>query len=157
MRTTCYDTIKRCPKPYSTISLSAKVDLIRLTPYHWQPFISNFRDITKWWLCKISCRLLNITLLILQEIKCSAIFVSNKLPIVWLSNVTFIFLHEILNSHSFLTLQMFKKQGYLDWSHFHHQKAGHFFDKTVWHFTNSNLFGYGTKNRRRSKNKKAFT
>ena len=26
---------------------SQKYDLIRLTPYHWQPCISQFRDITK--------------------------------------------------------------------------------------------------------------
>ena len=33
---------------------SWKYDVIRLTPYHWQPCISQFGDITKDWFCKIS-------------------------------------------------------------------------------------------------------
>ena len=39
--------IDRCLKPCSTVTLSAKADLIRLTPYHWQPSVLNFRDIKK--------------------------------------------------------------------------------------------------------------
>ena len=39
--------IKRCSKPFSQFFLFAKYDLIRLTPYHWQPCISQVRDIRK--------------------------------------------------------------------------------------------------------------
>ena len=42
--------LKRALKPCSSIFLLAKIDLISLTLYHWQSFVSKFRendDITK--------------------------------------------------------------------------------------------------------------
>ena len=51
------EVIKRCSKPFfHNFLYSQKYDLIRLTPYHWQPCISQFCDITKAWFCKISRR-----------------------------------------------------------------------------------------------------
>ena len=40
-------------------SLYLKIDLIRLTPYHWQSNVSNFCDIRKERLCKISGKISN--------------------------------------------------------------------------------------------------
>ena len=59
-----------------------KSAVIRLTSYHWQPWVSHFRCIKKEWLYSISCRisnamfdnLTNIPLLILQVI----VFWSNR-------------------------------------------------------------------------------
>ena len=45
-----------------------KIDLIRLTPTHWQRCVSDFRDIRKGWLRKISCRIRNAMFNILHEI-----------------------------------------------------------------------------------------
>ena len=49
--------IKRFPKPCLTITLSAKIDVIRLTSYHRLTCVSNFRNFIKRWLCKVSCRI----------------------------------------------------------------------------------------------------
>ena len=38
---------KEVPKPFPTISTMRKYVLIRLTTYHWQPWFSQFCDITK--------------------------------------------------------------------------------------------------------------
>ena len=43
---------KSCPKPYPIFPLFAQMDLIYLTPHHWQSYVSNLRDIRKRWLCK---------------------------------------------------------------------------------------------------------
>ena len=37
----------------------SKIDLICLTPCHWQPCVSKFCDIRKGWLCKLSFRISN--------------------------------------------------------------------------------------------------
>ena len=39
------EVIKRCPDLVPQFPLSAKIDLVRLTPYHRQSCVSNFRDI----------------------------------------------------------------------------------------------------------------
>ena len=118
MKTACYEVIKRCPKPYSTIPLTAKINLIRLTTYHWQHFVSNFCDIRKGWHCEISCRLLNITLLILyeiQELAMSCKISNSRLNYYRTSRSLFckkfaMSYLEIL--HPFLILLKFKTQGY---------------------------------------------
>ena len=46
---------KMPPNLVPLFPLSAKLDLIRLTPYNWLPCVSKFCDIRKVRLCKISC------------------------------------------------------------------------------------------------------
>ena len=80
--------------------LCIKIDLICLSPYHWQPCVSNFCDIKKRWLSQISCRISNLAFLILQEILQIGNFLQNKLRDVRLSNkfckVILFWYHETL-------------------------------------------------------------
>ena len=49
------------PQTFSTIfPLSKKIDLIRLTPYHWQTYVSKVRDIREERVCKIFCAIRNV-------------------------------------------------------------------------------------------------
>ena len=75
----------RSTKPCSTLLPYAKINLIHLTPYHWQTGVSNFRDIRKGRLCKI--------------------FFQNK------ECFLFDILQEILQSHPFSMSRKFKTEG----------------------------------------------
>ena len=72
------NVIKKCPEPCFTITLIYELDLIRETSYHWQLFVSNFCDISKGCLCKISFRLSNIALLFLREMLRSYPFLMSR-------------------------------------------------------------------------------
>ena len=66
--------IMTCPKPCSTISLILKNRFDQFDSNYWHLCVSQFRDIRKKWLCKISGRISNIAFLILQEVFQSILF-----------------------------------------------------------------------------------
>ena len=85
-----------------------KIELIRLTLYHWQPCVSKFRNIRKGGLYKISRKISNSAFLILQEILKIDNFLQNNQRDVRLANIAFLILQEILQSRPFLMSRKFE-------------------------------------------------
>ena len=90
--------------------LSAKIDLIRLIPHHWQPYASNFCEVVNGWLWKISCRIRN-TMLDNQTLRC---LFSKKMLIFkisyWVTKAMSDILQKILESLLFLMSRKFETQ-----------------------------------------------
>ena len=88
-----------------------------MSSYQWQNCVSNFREIKKGWLCKISSRISNITSLILREILQSHFFwchesLKQRVAKVTESNGLNLFLRIWGNSGTRFEAAYY----YLDWS-----------------------------------------
>ena len=106
------EVIKRCLKPYEPLFLlSTNIDLVPLTPYHWQLCVSNFWNVRKGRLAKLIHRVKNMIFDNNRTLWC---LFCKKLPICnifcKIRKAIFDILQEILKSCSFFMSQKFKMQ-----------------------------------------------